>query len=103
MSLTAQDIKRLADLARLELTDEETARAEKELDAVLGYVSRLADVNTENVYPATPPPASEFRADEVGESDPMTRQIILENFPQRQGDLLCTPGVFASPKGKKNV
>ncbi len=103
MSLSKEDIKSLGVLARLELSDEEVARAEKELDAILGYVGRLADVDTTGVEPASPIPASTFRADEVLENNPMTRDLILGNFPQRQGDLLCTPGVFLSPKGKKIV
>ena len=99
MSLTREDVKRLADLARLELTEDEAARAEKELDAVLGYVDRLTKIQTEHVEPyALPAQAEGWRADDAMECDELTHELVLSNFPDRKGDLLHVPAVFASPK-----
>ncbi|MFA5935686.1 MAG: Asp-tRNA(Asn)/Glu-tRNA(Gln) amidotransferase subunit GatC [Patescibacteria group bacterium] len=100
MSLTREDVKRLADLARLNMPEEELARAEKELDAVLGYVDRLQKVQTENVEPHTMPARAEgWRTDADLSCDDLTRELILSNFPSRKGDLLSVPPVFDKPKG----
>lgn len=99
MAITHEDVQRLADLARLQLSDEEIARMERELDAVLGYVDRLQAVHTEGVEPHTMPPrATDWRADEVFASDDLTRELLLSNFPSRKGDLLSVPAVFLKPK-----
>lgn len=100
MSLTRDDVKRLADLARLELSDEETVNAEKDLDSILGYVNRLSEIETTNVEPMTmPAKADGWREDVALPTDEAERELILSNFPSRRGDLLKTPGVFEKPKG----
>ena len=100
MSLTREDVKRLADLARLELSEEEASSAERELDAVLGYVERLTKIPTEGVEPhAMPARAEGWRADDAYECDELTRELLLSNFPERKGDLLHVPPVFIKPKG----
>jgi aspartyl-tRNA(Asn)/glutamyl-tRNA(Gln) amidotransferase subunit C len=100
MALSREDVKRLADLARIRLSDEEMERAEKELDSVLGYVDRLQQVDTTGVDPFTPPVRSEWREDVALPCDDLAHELILSNFPARKGDLLQTPGVFEKPKGK---
>lgn len=103
MKLSREDVKGLADLARLELTKEELKAAERELGAILGYVDRLSAVDTEGVLPMTMPPKAEgWRHDVALPCDAAARELILSNFPARKGDLLKTPGVFEKPKtGKK--
>jgi len=100
MALTRDDVKGLADLARLELSEDELSTAEKELDSVLGYVDRLQQIDTKGVEPMTMPAKAEgWRADVEFACDDATRELILSNFPERRGDLLKTPGVFEKPKG----
>ena len=100
MALSREDILRLAELGRLELSEEEIARAEHDLDAILGYVNHLQTIDTEGVHPwAMPAIAQGFRPDDARVIDERTRELIISNFPAREGDLLMTPGVFARPKG----
>lgn len=102
MSLSRDDVKRLADLARIRLSDEEMGRAETELDSILTYVDRLQQVETEGIPPHAPPVRSGWREDVALPCDDATREQILANFPARKADLLQTPGVFEKPKtGKK--
>lgn len=101
MALSKEEVKQLADLARLELSDEEIAKAEKELDAILEFVDRLKKVKTEGVEPQTmPAKSSGWREDVVMPSDELARELILSNFPSRRDDLLSVPAVFETPKGK---
>jgi len=99
MSLSREDILKLADLARLELSEDELVAAEREVGAVLGYVERLKDVDTDGVEPMTMPAKAEgWRVDEAFPCDDATRELILSNFPARKDDLLKTPAVFTAPK-----
>lgn len=99
MPLTRNDVKQLADLARLQLTDQELEKAEHELDAILGYVDRLKNVDTTNVEPLTmPEKETGWREDKNFACDDVTRETILANFPSRHGDLLHVPAVFEKPK-----
>ena len=74
MALTNADVARLADLARLDLTDEELAAIATQLDIILQSVASVSEVAGDDV-----PPCSHaldltnvFRADEVSESlEPM--------------------------------
>jgi aspartyl-tRNA(Asn)/glutamyl-tRNA(Gln) amidotransferase subunit C len=99
MSISSEDVTRLADLARLALTDDETARAEKELEAILDYVDRLQKIDTSSVLPQTmPAKETGWRHDVALECDELGRELILSNFPTRNGDLLDVPAVFDKPK-----
>jgi aspartyl-tRNA(Asn)/glutamyl-tRNA(Gln) amidotransferase subunit C len=49
--LTLTEVKRLAALSRLQLTDEEAASFLQELNAILGYVEKLSSVDTTGVEP----------------------------------------------------
>jgi aspartyl-tRNA(Asn)/glutamyl-tRNA(Gln) amidotransferase subunit C len=51
MAITAADVKYVADLANLELTDEEVVRMQRDLSAILEYVEQLKRVDTSNVEP----------------------------------------------------
>jgi len=51
MKVTDKDVAYVADLANLELSDEERARMLRDLNSILEYVDRLSELNTENVEP----------------------------------------------------
>jgi aspartyl-tRNA(Asn)/glutamyl-tRNA(Gln) amidotransferase subunit C len=99
MSLTLEETRRLADLARLELKDDELERLSRELDSILQYVGRLSAVDTAGVpETAEGALASPPAADEVTACDPETRELIVTGFPDRLGDALRVPAVFERPK-----
>jgi aspartyl-tRNA(Asn)/glutamyl-tRNA(Gln) amidotransferase subunit C len=51
--ITAADVRETATLARLELGDEEVARLTRELDAILGYMDLLDQLDVSSVEPMT--------------------------------------------------
>ena len=51
MSLTKDEVKHIAKLARLELTDEETGKFASQLSAILENAKMLDEVNTDSVEP----------------------------------------------------
>ena len=49
--LTEKEIKHVAQLARIKITEKEEEKFKKELSAILDYINKLGEVNTENVEP----------------------------------------------------
>ena len=89
-----RQVRHVAHLARLELTDEQVDRLSTELSAILDYVDQLNRLDTDDVEPmAHPLPVHNvFRDDEVEPSlDPET---ALANAPQREGTFFRVPKVL---------
>ena len=51
MKVTDKDVAYVADLANLELTEEESARMLRDLNSILEYVARLSELDTDKVAP----------------------------------------------------
>ena len=51
MKVTEKDVAYVADLANLELTDQERQRMLKDLNSILDYIDRLNELDTSNVAP----------------------------------------------------
>jgi aspartyl-tRNA(Asn)/glutamyl-tRNA(Gln) amidotransferase subunit C len=51
MKVTDKDVRYVADLANLELTEAESARMLRDLNSILDYVDSLSRLNTDNVEP----------------------------------------------------
>ena len=51
MAITREEIKHLAELARLSLTPEEEEKFRGQLDSILEYISQLNEVDTKNIEP----------------------------------------------------
>jgi aspartyl-tRNA(Asn)/glutamyl-tRNA(Gln) amidotransferase subunit C len=50
-AITKKEVERIAELARIKLTEKEKDKMTKELGAILGYINKLKEVNTEGVEP----------------------------------------------------
>lgn len=53
MKITEQEVRRVAELAQLALTDEEVVRMAQDMSAVLTHIDRLNELDTANVEPMT--------------------------------------------------
>jgi aspartyl-tRNA(Asn)/glutamyl-tRNA(Gln) amidotransferase subunit C len=94
MSLTLDDVRKIAHLARLDLTDDELAVLGPQLDAIVGYVTQLSEAPTDGVEPLAHalPVRNVFRDDEPGESLPV--EAALANAPARRGPFFRVPAVL---------
>jgi aspartyl-tRNA(Asn)/glutamyl-tRNA(Gln) amidotransferase subunit C len=94
MSLTAEQVRWVAHLARLELSEAELETMTPQLSAIVDYVQQLQQVNTEGVEPLAHALElhNAFRADEPAPSLPV--DVALANAPQRQGDFYGVPAVL---------
>ncbi len=94
MSLTPDQVRWVAHLARLKLTDAELETMTRQLSAIIDYVGQLQELNTDNVEPlAHPLPVHNvFRKDEPEASLPV--DTALQNAPDRRGDFYGVPAVL---------
>ena len=94
MSLTKQEVRQVAALARLGLTDTEVEAMTAQLGAILDYVDQLRDLDTTGVEElAHPLPISNvFRDDE--ERPSLAVDESLSSAPARSGDFFGVPTVF---------
>ena len=51
MKITEQEVRYVADLANLKLTDQEIARLSKDLDEILTHIDTLNELDTSNIQP----------------------------------------------------
>jgi aspartyl-tRNA(Asn)/glutamyl-tRNA(Gln) amidotransferase subunit C len=87
------DIAHVAKLARLELTDDETARLRAQLEQILEHAARVGEVAAADVAPtASPiPRANVYREDVPEPSLPV--EEALRNAPEREGDRFRVPRI----------
>jgi aspartyl-tRNA(Asn)/glutamyl-tRNA(Gln) amidotransferase subunit C len=105
--ITEKDVLYVADLANLELTEDERARMVKDLNSILDYVDRLNELDTSNVEPmaqtsdrfgidenksGTARFAYAMREDKTGPSLP--REVVMKNAPDSDGALFKVPKVI---------
>lgn len=95
MSLSLEEVRKVARLARLELSEPDLARMRQQLSAILDYVEQLNQLDTAAVEPlAHPLPVRNvFRPDEPAPSLPVDE--ALRNAPARKGDYFAVPAVFS--------
>jgi aspartyl-tRNA(Asn)/glutamyl-tRNA(Gln) amidotransferase subunit C len=94
MKLSRKDVDHLSTLAHLALSDEEAARFETQISAVLDYVGKIAEAPRTDASLTGSDAVNVLREDRVREATPGTRDRIIANFPSKEGDLLSVPAVF---------
>ncbi|NIO07050.1 MAG: Asp-tRNA(Asn)/Glu-tRNA(Gln) amidotransferase subunit GatC [Deltaproteobacteria bacterium] len=94
MSLTRDDVKRVATLARMELTPKEEEQLTKQLGSILHYIDKLNELDTEKVEPLAHVGdiVNAFREDRVTNT-PAT-DPLLANAPDREEDYIKVPNII---------
>jgi aspartyl-tRNA(Asn)/glutamyl-tRNA(Gln) amidotransferase subunit C len=94
MSLSPDEVRWVAHLARLELPDAEVRLLAGQLSKILDYVNLLQQVNTEGVEPLAHPldVHDVFRPDEPRPS--LSPDEALANAPARKGSFYSVPAVL---------
>lgn len=94
VSLTRDDVAKVALLARLRLSEEELDRMTEQLGAILGYVERLAEVDTEGVEPmAHAVERTNVFRDDV-ETPMLPREEALANASKTDGQYFLVPQIL---------
>ena len=93
MSAPHLDVRYVADLVRLKLTDDEIAELQPQLDHVLSYIEQLNEVNVDGIEPTAHASAvyNVFRADNP--RDTFTQEQAIANAPHAGSGLFLVPKV----------
>ena len=94
MSLTPDDVRRIALLSRIELSPAEVERTRDQLNGILGFVEQLQAVDTSGVQPMSHAAdvVQRLRADRVAESD--RRAAFQAIAPDTEAGLYLVPKVI---------
>lgn len=101
-SVTIEDVRRVAELANLELTAEEEPRMQRDLNAILGHIAQLSELDTKNVPPMAQvgemlggivhERGETLRVDEVRPS--IDRAAVMAAAPESDGRFFKVPKVI---------
>ncbi len=88
MLLTKEQVQKIAELCKIQLTEYEVEKFQKELSTVLEYASELQKVNTDGVEPISQVTGLEnvLREDVAHQSE--YRDAIIANFPDHKDTFL---------------
>jgi aspartyl-tRNA(Asn)/glutamyl-tRNA(Gln) amidotransferase subunit C len=92
-------VRKVAKLSRLELTDAEVAEFTGQLSAILDYVEKMNELDTTNVQPLAHclPISNVLRQDIVKES--LGTKKVLANAPQRDDEFFKVPKILDDSSG----
>ena len=110
MKVTEKDVGYVADLANLELTDEERSRLVRDLNSILDYVEHLNELNTDGVEPMAQV-AERYGVDQSREGterfayasredihnglrESLPHDVALQNVPETDGTFFEVPKVI---------
>jgi aspartyl-tRNA(Asn)/glutamyl-tRNA(Gln) amidotransferase subunit C len=91
MAITREEVLHVARLARLELAEDEVARFQEQLSAILDAVSKVSELDLADVPPTAHPldVANAWAEDEPRECLPL--DDVFANAPDREDDLFRVP------------
>jgi aspartyl-tRNA(Asn)/glutamyl-tRNA(Gln) amidotransferase subunit C len=92
---TAEDVKKLASLARIHVEDAELEKFTREFDAILAYVGQLEKLEiSKDLENEKPPIRNVMREDTDPHATGMYTAKIAEQFPAREGDALMVKQII---------
>jgi aspartyl-tRNA(Asn)/glutamyl-tRNA(Gln) amidotransferase subunit C len=94
MSVSSEQVRHIAKLARIAMSDEELERLVPELNNILGWVEQLGEVNTDGVEPLTAVIEQKQRLRDDVVNDGNIRDAILANAPETQHGFFAVPKVI---------
>ncbi len=92
--ISSSDVRKVAQLARLELPEDQIEMYTSQLEEILSYVDHLQEIDTQNVPPTTRAVevVNEMREDLVDVK--CSREEILNQAPHREGDFFRVPKIL---------
>ena len=94
MSVSHEQVRHIAKLARIAMSKEELERLVPELNAIIGWVEQLGEVNTEGVEPLATVIDQKLRLRDDAVTDGDIRDDVLANAPDAQHGFFAVPKVI---------
>ena len=94
MIIDNEQVRKVASLARLDLTEEEEAQFSTQLSSILEYVQKLDELDTKDV----PPTTRAIEVSNITREDQLQtfseREAILDSAPEREEDFFKVPKIL---------
>ena len=94
MSVNTEQVRHIAKLARIAMSEAEVAAMVPELNAIIGWVEQLAEVNTDGVEPLTAVIDQKLRLRDDAVTDGDCRDAVLANAPGAENGFFAVPKVI---------
>jgi aspartyl-tRNA(Asn)/glutamyl-tRNA(Gln) amidotransferase subunit C len=94
MSVSPEQVRHIAKLARIGMTDAEIDALVPELNNILGWIEQLGEVDTDGVEPLTAVIDQKLRLRDDVVDDGNIRDQILANAPEAQHGFFAVPKVI---------
>ena len=94
MSVTNEQVRHIAKLARIAMSEDELARLVPELNNILGWVEQLGEVDTDGVEPLTAVIEQKLRLRDDVVNAGNLRDEVLANAPEAQHGFFAVPKVI---------
>ena len=93
MSISRDEVKRIAELARLEIGGDRIERMARELSAVLDYAAALKRLDLAGCEPSALAPAEAPLREDALDTRRLTPEVALAAAPEREGDFFLVPPI----------
>lgn len=94
MSVSKKDVQYIANLARLQFSEEETENLAGEMSKILDYMETLDEVDTNDVEPLEHVIELEYRFRDDKAKEPVSHEDALKNAPDADTDYFRVPRVI---------
>lgn len=94
MSVTKKEVNYVADLARLQFSDEESESLAEDMNQILDYMTTLEELDTSDVEPLEHVIDLEYRLREDTAEEPLSHEDALKNAPDADSDYFRVPRVI---------
>jgi len=94
MEIKKDDVKHVAELARIEFSEEDIEKFTEQLGNILNYISKLNELNTSNVEPTSHVlDESTLLRDDIVE-DWLSKDEVLNNAPKEENGFFVVPKII---------
>ena len=94
MSVSPEQVRHIAKLARIAMSEEELERLVPELNNILGWIEQLGEVDTHGVETLTAVIEQKLRLRDDAVTDGDIREDVLANAPEAQHGFFAVPKVI---------
>lgn len=97
--IDSQQVQKVANLARLEITTQEEEQFTSQLSSILDYFEQLSELDTDNV----PPTTRAIELSNITRPDKLQpfrdRESLLQGAPEQEGDFFRVPQILSTDEG----
>lgn len=96
MSVSLEETKKIAELARLQLSEDELKKYQFHLNEILTYVEKLNELDTDEIQPTYYVQTSRETLREDRTKPSLTLEEVMQNAPAHGNDFFRVPKVIQS-------